>query len=165
MGGTDAKTLVLSLVLNVVNILVLYLILRSLVYKPVKKFMAARAGKITAQFDDASKKLQEANDLRDRYNAELASIAEAADTQRRKAINEADKRAQQILDEANEEAKQIKESAAIRAEHDANRLMEDMREKIADIAIDIAGKVVEREVSKNDNADIIEKYFDRVGLH
>ena len=165
MGGTDVKTLIFSLVLNVVNILILYVILRSLVYKPVKKFMTARAGKIQAQFDDVSNKLQEANELRDKYDNELASIAEAADTERRKAISEADKRAQQILVEANEEAKQIKESAAIRAEHDANRLMEDMREKIADIAIDIAGKVVEREVSKNDNADIIEKYFDRVGLH
>ncbi len=165
MGGTDAKTLIFSLALNVVNILVLYLILRSLVYKPIKKFMAARAEKINSQFDDAAKKLQEANELRDKYKSELNSIAEAADTERRKAINEADKRSQQILLEANEEAKQIKESAAIKAEHDANRLMEDMREKIADLAIEIAGKVVEREVQKNDNADIIEKYFDRVGLH
>ncbi len=165
MGGTDVKTLILSLFLNVVNILILYLILRSLVYKPVKKFMAARSEKISAQFDDAAKKLQEANELKEKYNNELASIAEAADTERRKAINEADKRAQQIIAEASEEAKQIKESAAIKAEHDANRLMEDMREKIADLAIEIAGKVVEREVQKSDNADIIEKYFDRVGLH
>lgn len=165
MEGVDATTVISSLVLNIVNIVILFLILRALVYKPVKKFMAARAEKINAQFDEAAEKVKEADALKEKYNGELAAISEAADAERRRAIDEADKRAQQILEDANEEAKQIKESAAVKAEHDANRLMDDMRERIADLAVEIAGKVVEREVQKGDNEDIIEKYFDRVGLH
>jgi F-type H+-transporting ATPase subunit b len=163
MAGTDAKTVILSLVLNLANILILFVILRALVYKPVKKFMAARAGDIRKQLDDAGEKLKEADGIKEKCRAELTDASRAANEERRRILDAADLRAQEITEEAKAEAERIKQAAALKASHTADQMMAEMREKVADLAIEIAGQVIEREVSKSDNTDIIEKYFDRVG--
>lgn len=47
--------------------------------------------------------------------------------------------------------------------HTSERIRENAREEIADLAVEIASRVLEREVKKEDNQDIIDKYFNRVG--
>ncbi len=42
-----------DIALHLVNIVVLYALLRLLIYKPVRKFMDARAAKVRAQLDEA----------------------------------------------------------------------------------------------------------------
>ena len=61
------------------------------------------------------------------------------------------------------QAAEICDNAEIQALHTSERIRENAREEIADLAVEIASRVLEREVKKEDNQDIIDKYFNRVG--
>lgn len=158
----ELKSVVWSLVLNIANIIILFLILRALVYKPVKKFMDARRKSITDEIEAADAKLAEAEQLKEQLTAQLASSAETAEAERRRLLDMAEIHAAEITAVAEMAAIDIRSSAEANAQHVAETMMEEMQDKIADLSIEIAGRVIEREISRGDNQDIIDKYFDRV---
>ena len=52
----DFSNFPIDLILNILNIVILFVIVRFLVYKPVKKFMDARTARVTAAAEDAGAK-------------------------------------------------------------------------------------------------------------
>jgi F-type H+-transporting ATPase subunit b len=152
-----------SLVLNFINIIILFIILRSLVYKPVKKYTSVRTSAINTDMENAQAKLTEADNLKRKCDEELAAAAEIAETEKRRVLDEAENQAAEIISTAEADATAIRESAVVKAKHMTEQMMDEMRDKIADLTIQIAGRVLEREVDKGENKDIIDKYFDRVG--
>jgi F-type H+-transporting ATPase subunit b len=159
----SANEVVSSLVLNVANILLLYVILRLLVYRPVKKYMSARSAGIEADREGAKKQLAEANAFKAECESSLAAVRVTAEAERQRILDAAEIRASEITADAEDEANKIKESAIVKAQHTADQMMKEMQERIADLSVEIAGKLLEREIQKSDNTDIIEKYFNRVG--
>ena len=158
----EMQSVIASLVLNIANIVVLFLLLRLLVYKPVKKFMAARTAGVSAQLEQAEAKLQEAEAMKAQHEAELSAAAEAAEAEKRRILDAAESRAAEISAAAEAQAEEIRSSAEVQAQHSADKLRQQAREEIADLAVGIAGRILEREVSKQENQDIIQNYFDRV---
>ena len=155
----EMQSVITSLVLNIANIVVLFLLLRLLVYKPVKKFMAARADGIAKDLEDSKKALQEAQNIKAKHEAELASATESAEAERQRILSAAENRAAEITAAAENEAKEIRSAAEIQAQHSADKLRQQAREEITDLAVGIAGRILEREVSKESNQDIIQNYF------
>ena len=56
-----------DLAINLANIVIMFLIVRFLVYKPVRKFMNARAQKAENEKKEADAKLEEALKLKEEY--------------------------------------------------------------------------------------------------
>ena len=159
----EMNSVIPSLVLNIGNIVVLFVLLRLLVYKPVKKFMSSRAAAVSQQLESAQSQLQEAEALKAQREAELSASAEAAEAEKRRILDAAESHAAEITAAAEAQAEDIRSSAELQAQHAADKLKENAREELADLAVEIASRVLEREVQKGSNQDIIEKYFDRVG--
>lgn len=158
----DLKTAAMSLVLNIANIVVLFLIIRSLVYKPVKKFMAARRKAVEDELAQSEAKLKAAEDAKAEAERAVAAAAESAETEKRRILDEAEANAHRIIDEAEVNADAIRDGATAQAAHASDRMLDDMRERIADLAVDIAGGIVGRELEKSGNQEFIDQYFDRV---
>ena len=64
--------------IHILNIIVLYIVIRLLVYKPVRKFMRARADSIAADAAAAQASAQEAESLKAQYEEQLAGAKEQA---------------------------------------------------------------------------------------
>ena len=64
----------IDLAIHLVNIVVLYILLRVLVWKPVRKFMAARQDRVQAEMDRASQLQAEAEKSKADYDARLAQV-------------------------------------------------------------------------------------------
>ena len=158
----EMQSVISSLILNIVNIIILFVILRALVYNPVKKFMAARQERVDADIKGAREKLKEAQAAKAQRDAELAEAVDAADKERRRILDAAESHAAEITAAAEEQADEIRNTAQVQAQHTAEKMREEAREEIADLAVEIASRVLEREVKKGDNQEIIDKYFDRV---
>lgn len=158
----EMQSVISSLILNIVNIIILFVILRALVYNPVKKFMAARQERVDADIKGAQEKLKEAQAAKAQRDAELAEAVDAADKERRRILDAAESHAAEITAAAEEQADEIRSTAQVQAQHTAEKMREEAREEIADLAVEIASRVLEREVKKGDNQEIIDKYFDRV---
>lgn len=162
MGGIDFKSAVMSLVLNIANIIILFIVLKALVYKPVKKYMKTRKDEVESQTEKAELFLSEAAAAKKQSDNEARKAIEAAEEQKRAIVATAEKQALDIIHEAVVEAEKIKDSAAVKATHIGEQMLEEMQEKIANLSLEIAQKVLEREISKSDNADIIDSFFTKV---
>ena len=57
-----------EIILHIINVVVLFIVLRIFLYKPVSRFMKRRSDGIAQQIDDAAKKQAEAEQLRARYD-------------------------------------------------------------------------------------------------
>ena len=58
-----------DILIHIINILVLFVLLRLLIYKPVKKFMDERSQRIQKEMDHASEISAQAEELHAQYQA------------------------------------------------------------------------------------------------
>ncbi len=68
----------LNILMHIINIDVLYLLLRVLLYKPIRKFLDKREQKIRTQLEDAEETSKKAQALLEQYQAQLAEAEEQA---------------------------------------------------------------------------------------
>lgn len=154
-----SKDMLADLVINIVNILILFLVTRALLYKPVKKYLAARREKAAAESREAQLAKEQARAEQAKYEALLAdveaeksSVIGVTTEEARKAADEitrkAMKQAEAIVADANENARDIRKKAA-----------RDSKDAITEIALEISGKLMGRTVTDADNRRIVDSFF------
>lgn len=163
MEGISMQAVFGSLLLNILNIVALFLILRALVYRPVRQFLLSRAGRIQAEADKAKAERAEAASLHEQYEAELAAAQADAEKQAAEVVARAGDAAKAIQAQAETEAKELLSRTRQQAQHERDDAMRQLKREIADISVDISARVLAREVKETDNAAIIDAYFDSAG--
>lgn len=150
-----------SIIAHIVNIVVLFFFLRWLLYKPVKKFIDARSAIFEERRENLALEAKAIEAQKKKYEELLSGSQDAADLLIKESRDNANKRAERIMDEARQSAKDLISHTRddIAAERDTAQTR--MREEVADIAVGIATRVLEREVVKEDNERIIESFFNR----
>ena len=159
MEGLVISDAVKDLIINIINIIVLFVIVRGLAYKPVKKFLNARKERVSKELSDAAAARQTAEEEALKYK-ELTEENRARQTE---IINEAENAAKQnaaeIIETAKQKAAEINEKALKNAEKERNAQIAAMKGDIADLAFDISRQVLSREVTDEDNMRIADAFF------
>lgn len=159
MEGLVISDAVKDLIINIINIIVLFVIVRGLAYKPVKKFLDARRERVSKELKDAAAARQTAEEEALKYK-ELTEKSRAEQTE---IINEAERAAKQsaaeIIEAAKQKAAEITEKALKNAEKERNAQVAAMKGDIADLAFDISRQVLSREVTDEDNMRIADAFF------
>lgn len=152
-----------SILWHVLNAAILFVALYFLLYKPVRKFMQKRADGVSAQLDEAAQKEKDADTLLEQSHGALSSAQrEAAETVSQSA-RQAQKRADEILSTANAKAEEIVRRANEEAEQIRQNAHEAMVDESAKLAVLIASKLLEREVSLEDHQRLIDEFLEKVG--
>lgn len=152
-----------SILWHVLNAAILFVALYFLLYKPVRKFMQKRADGVSAQLDEAARKEKDADALLEQSHGALSSAQrEAAETVSQSA-RQAQKRADEILSTANAKAEEIVRRANEEAEQIRQNAHEAMVDESAKLAVLIASKLLEREVSLEDHKRLIDEFLEKVG--
>lgn len=147
---------------HVFNTLVLFIGLRFLLYRPVRKFMDARTERLKAQQEKASSILADAQ-AQQRHSKELVQqAATEASTVLSNSAVQAQAQADAIMGEAQAKAKAILEQAQVDAQQIRQKNMEAMQEQAVSLAVDISSKILEREISASDHEEIIEEFLTKV---
>ena len=113
---------------TVVNLLVLYLVFKKFLFKPVMKVINAREDMIKQQFDDAKKSQEEADALKASYDEKLESAKTEADEiivnarNRAQEEHEAALETEVMLEKAKADIATEKEKATEAAQADIARL-------------------------------------------
>jgi F-type H+-transporting ATPase subunit b len=149
----------LDIVIHIINIVVLFLLLRLLIYKPVRAFMSEREDKISKQLNDAQAAHQEVETMQLQCSAQLNEAKEQASQVVRNSEEKASKAADSILEGARKEAGSILENARKQAEEDRRRAIASMQEEVANLAMEMAGRILRREVRLEDNRAVVEDFF------
>ena len=106
---------------------------------------------------------EEAKTMRDQYEASISNAKDEA----RQIISDAQKsateRGEAIVADAKKEAVAIKEKASADIAKERTAAFQQMKSEIGDIAVSIAGKVIEKEVKEADHQKLIDEFISDVG--
>lgn len=152
-----------NILFNMLNIFILFLLMRHFLFGPVTAIMEKRKNAIEASFADAERTSDEAYKLKQEYEDTLTSIGEKADG----IIKEAKQRA---LDEQDRQFKATKEEVA-KMIQEANRTIELERKKsmqgiqseVANIAMLAAAKVIQKNVDGGMNRQLVDDFLNEAG--
>ena len=147
---------------HVLNILVFFYLLRIFLYKPVKKFMDAREAKFADERAEIDADRKDASTLKTRYEASMADAKIAAERiaeEKRKAV---ERESEDMRDKAKREAQRILTDAKAQAAAEHEEMLGELKSQTAELAVDLAGKILEREVNPKDHQHMIDSFFKRV---
>lgn len=153
----------LSILLHTANALILFAAIYFLLYKPVRKFLDGRSlgiAKALADADEALKKseaeyalaLEKNKGAQDEVGLILKSGAQ-----------QAKERAQSILDDAKAQAELIVEAAKKEAQDILSNAHEAMADEAAALSVDIASKILSREIKLSEHRQLIDDFLKKVG--
>ena len=145
------------------NMLITFLILKKLLFKPVKKMIDDRQKEIADQYAEAERRRQEAEQAKLAYDQEIAQAKQKRDEIVREAAELAHRQERDILDAAREEAKAITAKAPSDIRQERRKVFNEMKTEISDIAIEIAEKVTEKEIDSDKHRELIDSFIDQIG--
>lgn len=148
---------------HALNLLILFLLLRTFLYKPVSKFMAEREAKFAREREQIDTSRDEANVLKAKYETAMKNAhldAEHIAEERRKSV---EREVEELHKKAKLEAQDILSDAMTQAMAEREGVMNELKAQTAELAADIAGKILEREVKPEDHQRIINSFFDKIG--
>ena len=154
---------------DMIYVIVLFLILMWLIklaaWKPLKKVLKQRAEHITNNINSAEKSNQRASDLADQRqkalnnsHSEASQIidgAKGAGTQQRK----------QIINEANSDAQTLRHNAKKSIAQERQDVLANTKNDVANLSIEIASKIIQKELKPEDQKALINSYIEGLGKH
>lgn len=141
----------INLLFAIINIIVLFLLLRKFLIKPVRNIMEKRDEMIRSGLENARKSQSDAELIKQEYEEKLKNAGDISAGIISDAKKEAEARSKNILDEANAKADNILNSARENAETAKIKAVSEAKEQIADLAAEMARKLVT--TSKDSNFD------------
>lgn len=148
---------------TLLNTLTVIFVGTKFLFKPVMKMISDRQKEIDDIYQDADDAKKQAAALETEYKQKLSTAQATSDRLVKEATARAQAREEDILRKANADAAAIMDKAASDIALEKKKALNDAKNEISDLALTIAGKVVERELTDADQADLIDRFIDGLG--
>jgi len=150
------------LLVQVLNFLIILVVLRVWVYKPVLELLEKRKKAIAQGLEDA----RVAAEARANAEAEAKKIISDAQEKASELVREATERAdavgKEIKSAAEAEAAKIRENALDEAHHERDRILADVRGQIAGLAMAATQKLIGEVLDEKRQRELIDEFFSGV---
>ncbi|SFC22259.1 F0F1 ATP synthase subunit B [Butyrivibrio sp. YAB3001] len=152
-----------TFIIQIINLFIQVFLIKKFLFKPINEILEKRSKLADKTIREAREAQNEADSLKEQYESSLTNAhAEAAQI-----VSDAQKAAQVKADtlvrEAQEEAAGIKARAAADIEQEKKKAVNEAKDEIGSLAMDIAGKVVEKEINEADHKKLIDDFISKVG--
>ena len=152
-----------QIIISILNLLILFLILKKFLYKPVEAMLQKRQSLIDKDLESAKKANAEAQSKKKIYEDKLS----AADSEAEDILNEARRRAERksdkIVASAKERADDIVSQAKSDAELEKKRAQSEIKHEITEVSTLLSEKILEREINKEDHRKLIDSFIENLG--
>ena len=152
-----------QILISLANLLIIFLILKKFLWKPVKKVMDQRKAEVDKQFADAQEAEEKANADKEQWAAKLATADEEAAARIAAADDTARRHGDRVIVEARVKADAILRQAEAEAQLERQKASADIKQEIAVVGTALAEKMLEREMNPEDHAKMIESFLDEMG--
>ncbi|MBA4420764.1 MAG: hypothetical protein C0391_06425 [Anaerolinea sp.] len=150
------------LIIQIANFIILFIVLRAWVYKPITKMLEKRRQAIAKGMEDA----RIAADARANAENQAAKIIADAQAQAGAIIRDASNRTESTMKElkhkADEEIARSKESAIADARQERDRMLGELRSQVAALAISAAQKLVGEALDDKRQHALLAEFFSGV---
>ena len=151
------------IVISLANLVILFLILKKLLFKPVKKIVDKRQKEIESEYKKAEKTQAEADAIKAEWEGKMATAEAEADKIISDAVERADSRNEVMLYESREKADQIIRKAKADIERERKDARETIKKEIVDGSQTLSEQIIGREINMDDHRDLIDKAIDKIG--
>ena len=148
-----------DILMHVINLVVLFAMLRFILWKPVYKYLAARTERVQAELDSAEKARRETGEQKAEYERYLETMELKGREIMRDSRLKAEQDAQDIINDAREQARKLTGEAREKIESEKSRAVTAARYEIAQLATEMAERILKREVNHGDNQIAAEDFF------
>lgn len=151
-----------TLILQIGNLLLQIYLIKRFLLKPVQRILAQRQAEANADLDAAAEAKAQAEASRAEYEEKLVGAKEEAAAMVRSAAQSAQSRSEQLLAEARQEAAAMREKASGDIARERRAAVQELKNDISGIAVSIASKVVEKEITAQDHEALIRDFIENM---
>lgn len=145
------------------NILILYIFLKKILFVPIKNMIDSRQKEIDDMYDDANKSKSDAEQMRLDYEEKLENAKAESEEIVKSAVRKAKLKEEAIINEAQDKAAMVLKRADEQIEQDKKKALNDIKNEVSDLAVGIAGAVLERDINASEHSDLIDKFIEQIG--
>ena len=164
--ATEAENPILpainELIYAVIAFLVLLLLMFKFAFPAVRKAMDARSDRIRRDLEEAERTRTEAQSILADYQRQLADARNESSRIIESARADADAMRRDLMARAERDAAEVRERAMADISAQAERIRADLQQQVGALSIELAEKVVQRNLDRPTNLALIEDYIRQV---
>ncbi|MBU8881058.1 F0F1 ATP synthase subunit B [Bacillus sp. FJAT-29790] len=142
---------------------ILLLLIKKFAWGPLMGIMKQREEHIANEITSAEQSRAETKKLLEEQRNLLKEARNEAQSLIESAKKQGDVQREEIILAARAESERIKESAKLEIEQQKEKAVAAIREQVASLSVLIASKVIEKELSENDQQKLINEYIHEAG--
>jgi len=152
-----------QIIISLLNLLILFMILKKFLYKPVKKVLAERQAIVDNSLKNAKKAEKDAKKAKKTYEEKLAAAQTEANEILKEANKKAEKRSDKIVANAKKKADDIVRQAQNDAKLEKQKAQSEIRHEITEVSTLLTEKLLEREINSDDHRGYINSFIEKIG--
>ena len=151
------------IIISLCNLVILFLIIKKFLYKPVKKMLAERQNQLDKKYSDAEDAKLEAENDRREWGERISKVQDEADSIIENAQIQAKRMGDKLTDDAKRRADGLVRNAEEQAKLEKKKAEDSVKKEITDVSVLIAEKMIGREINENDHRNVIDEAIDEIG--
>ena len=152
-----------ELFFTLANVLILFLILRKVLFKKIIDVMDARDADIKNNIEAGQKAKEEGMKFKSEYETKIQDARDESQMIVDFARKRAEEKSDTIISEARKEAEYIKQKANNEIAKEKEQAFNNLKSEISEIAVLAASKVIEKDIDTAKHEDLIENFIKEVG--
>ena len=148
---------------TLVNTVTLFLVLKHFLFQPVMKMIRDRQQEIDDMYEAAGKAKTEAQQMEQEYRQKLDAAVQTGERMVKEAVARGQSREEEIIRQANAEADAIRVKASADIAQEKKKAINDAKNEMSELAMAIAGKVVGRALSQEDQENLVDSFIEELG--
>jgi len=169
-GGANAPNPLVQLdpglfIWTILTFLILFFVLSKFAWRPLLEALESRENTIRSSLDDAEKAKQELESLNAETETIISEARSEAQSIRLEAKSAAEKVKADIIAQAGEDAKKLRDENEKQIQVEKDRAINEIRQEVVDLTLTVAERVIRKNLSKEDNQDLIEDSLKTLKIH
>ncbi|MCD7955415.1 MAG: F0F1 ATP synthase subunit B [Lachnospiraceae bacterium] len=152
-----------TFVAQICNLFIQMYLIKRFLFKPINAILEKRKAAADAEIQEATKAKEEALAMKADYEQNMLEAKTKANDILTTAQKTAAVQSEEMLREASQQAASIKAKAESDIAQEKRKAVNEIKDEIGSMAVEIAGKVIEREISEDDHAKLIDEFIANVG--
>ena len=145
------------------NLFIQVYLIKRFLFKPINAMLEKRKALADAQIQDAVKAKDEAEAMKSEYEQNMQEAKAKAGEILATAQKTATLQSEEMLRDASQQAAALKAKAESDIAQEKRKAVNEIKDEIGSMAMEIAGKVIERELNEEDHAKLIDEFISNVG--
>ncbi len=152
-----------TFIATICNLFIQVWLIKKFLFKPVNEMLEKRRQLADSEIRDARAAKEEADSVKEEYEAGMLTARTEAAQIVQNAQKEAAAKADEVIREAQAQAAGIRARAEADIAQERKKAINEVKDEIGGLAMDIAGKVVEKEIREEDHRRLIDEFIQSVG--